>query len=231
MNLKCLIVDDDDLSRGIIEDLIEDTEQLELVKSCSDSIEAFNILKKSNIDVVFLDVEMPKMDGLELLKNLSELPQVVLVTSHAKYAVDSYEYDVTDFIKKPITYARFLKSVNKILLKFEANQVNISSKNRTIFIKSDSKFIQINIDNIFWIQAKGNYIQVNTSMGKYIVLSTMKDIRTKLPDNEFIRVHRSFIVRIDKIEAIEDNYLIVNNKQVIIGRSYKEKLEKKLNML
>jgi len=231
MNIKCLIVDDDDLSRGILEDLVNDTDRFELIKSCNDSIDAFNFLKKNAVDVVFLDVEMPKMDGLELLENLNELPQIILVTSHAKYAVESYEYDVTDFIQKPITYSRFLKSVDKIIEKYEDKQIKTSSKNRTIFIKSDSKFIQINIDNIFWIQAKGNYIQVYTTLGKFLVLSTMKDMSAKLPDSEFIRAHRSYIVRIDKIQSIEDNYLVINNKQVVVGRSYKDKLDKKLNML
>jgi DNA-binding LytR/AlgR family response regulator len=231
MNIKCLIVDDDDLSRGILEDLVNDTDRFDLIKSCGDSIDAFNFLKDNVVDVVFLDVEMPKMDGLELLENLNKLPQIILVTSHAKYAVESYEHDVTDFIQKPITYSRFLKSVNKIIERYEDKQVKTSSKNRTIFIKSDSKFIQINIDEIFWIQAKGNYIQVYTSNGKFLVLSTMKDMRARLPDSEFIRVHRSFIVRIDKIQSIEDNYLVINNKQVIVGRSYKDRLDKKLNML
>ena len=131
MNIKCLIVDDDDLSRGVLEDLVNDTDRFELIKSCEDSIDAFNFLKHNDVDVVFLDVEMPKMDGLELLENLNKLPQIILVTSHAKYAVESYEHDVTDFIQKPITYSRFLKSVNKIIERYEDKQVKTSSKNRT----------------------------------------------------------------------------------------------------
>ena len=109
--MKCLVVDDDELSRGILEDLISDTSSLELVASCDDPIKAFNIIKESKIDLLFLDIEMPKMDGISMLKALSPLPQVILVTSHDEYAVESYEYDVTDFVKKPISTARFLKAV------------------------------------------------------------------------------------------------------------------------
>lgn len=229
--MKCLVVDDDELSRGILEDLISDTSSLELVASCDDPIKAFNILKESKIDLLFLDIEMPKMDGISMLKALSPLPQVILVTSHDEYAVESYEYDVTDFVKKPISTARFLKAVEKANKRFNTDASLFTTKGETIFIKSDSKLVQINTHKIFWIEALGNYMRVITEDGKYTILSTMKDVANKLPSDEFVRVHRSFIVRLDKIESIEDNYIVINNNQINIGKAYKEGLSGKLNLL
>ena len=229
--MKCLVVDDDELSRGILEDLISDTSSLELVASCDDPIKAFNILKESKIDLLFLDIEMPKMDGISMLKALSPLPQVILVTSHDQYAVESYEYDVTDFVKKPISTARFLKAVEKANKRFNTDVSLFTTKGETIFIKSDSKLVQINTHKIFWIEALGNYMRVITEDGKYTILSTMKDVANKLPSDEFVRVHRSFIVRLDKIESIEDNYIVINNNQINIGKAYKEGLSGKLNLL
>ena len=229
--MKCLVVDDDELSRGILEDLISDTSSLELVASCDDPIKAFNIIKESKIDLLLLDIEMPKMDGISMLKALSPLPQVILVTSHDEYAVESYEYDVTDFVKKPISTARFLKAVEKANKRFNTDVSLFTTKGETIFIKSDSKLVQINTHKIFWIEALGNYMRVITEDGKYTILSTMKDVANKLPSDEFVRVHRSFIVRLDKIESIEDNYIVINNNQINIGKAYKEGLSGKLNLL
>ena len=163
--MKCLVVDDDELSRGILEDLISDTSSLELVASCDDPIKAFNIIKESKIDLLFLDIEMPKMDGISMLKALSPLPQVILVTSHDEYAVESYEYDVTDFVKKPISTARFLKAVEKANKRFNTDASLFTTKGETIFIKSDSKLVQINTHKIFWIEALGNYMRVITEDG------------------------------------------------------------------
>ena len=231
MRMKCLVVDDDDLSRGILEDLIKDTDSLDLVASCADPIKAFNILKDSSIDLLFLDIEMPKMDGISMLKSLNPLPQVILVTSYDKYAVESYEYDVTDFVKKPISTARFLKAIEKASKRFTKESSHFTTKGETIFIKSDSKLVQINTNQIFWIEALGNYMRVITEEGKYTILSTMKDVASKLPSDDFVRVHRSFIVRLDKIESIEDNYIVINENQINIGKAYKEGLNKKLNLL
>ena len=229
--MRCLVVDDDELSRSVLADLINETDSLELTMSCEDAIDAFNIIKEEHIDLVFLDIEMPKMDGMEMLRTLSPLPQVILVTSHSKYAVESYEYDVTDFIHKPLTHARFLKSVDKALRRFEESRANITSKDKTIFIKTESKLVQINTEDILWVEALGNYMRIFTPNAKYTILSTMKDIASKLSADEFVRVHRSFIVRIDKIETIEDNYILINEKQISIGKAYKEALSKRLNLL
>lgn len=229
--MRCIIVDDDELSRSILEDLVNDTEELELIKSCEDAVEAFKLIKDEHIDLVFLDIEMPKMDGMEMLRNLNPLPQIIFVTAHGEYAVESYEYNVTDFIQKPISAARFLKAIDKAVSRFEEKRANITEKDKTIFIKTDSKLVQINTEDILYVEALGNYMRLYTSGGKYTILSTMKDIAAKLSSDDFVRVHRSFIVRLDKIESIEDQFIIIQGKQISIGKAYKDELSKRLNLL
>lgn len=229
--MRCIIVDDDELSRSILEDLVNDTEELELIKSCEDAVEAFKLIKDEHIDLVFLDIEMPKMDGMEMLRNLNPLPQIIFVTAHGEYAVESYEYNVTDFIQKPISAARFLKAIDKAISRFEEKRANITEKDKTIFIKTDSKLVQINTEDILYVEALGNYMRLYTSGGKYTILSTMKDIAAKLSSDDFVRVHRSFIVRLDKIESIEDQFIIIQGKQISIGKAYKDELSKRLNLL
>lgn len=229
--MRTIVVDDDDLSRNVVEDLIAESSDIELIKSCADPVEAFKAIKEEHIDLVFLDIEMPKMDGMEMIRSLNPLPQVILVTSHTEYALESYEYDVTDFIQKPITLPRFLKAVEKAKARFEDNRADISTKDKTIFIKTDSKLVQINTEDILWIEALGNYMRIFTQDDKFTVLSTMKDIVSKLPADQFTRVHRSFVIRVDKIKSIEDNYILIKDKQISIGKAYKEELSKKLNLL
>ncbi len=229
--MRTIVVDDDDLSRSVIEDLIAETSDIELIKSCSDAVDAFKTIKEEHIDLVFLDIEMPKMDGMEMIRSLNPLPQIILVTSHPEYALESYEYNVTDFIQKPITLPRFLKAVEKAKSRFEDNRADISTKDKTIFIKTDSKLVQINTEDILWIEALGNYMRIFTKDDKFTILSTMKDIISKLPSDQFTRVHRSFIVRLDKIKSIEDNYILIKDKQISIGKAYKDELNKKLNLL
>lgn len=228
--MRCIIVDDDELSRNIMEDLVRENEQLELVKTCSSAIEAFNVLKAEEVDLIFLDVDMPKMSGLDLIKSLEVLPQVILITSHSEYAVESYEYNVTDFIVKPISHARFMKAVEKAH-KNLARPSFTGDTAKTIFIKSDSRLVQVHTKNILYIEALGNYVNVYTTTGKHIVLSTMKDIESRLSPPEFMRVHRSFIVRLDKIDSIEDNFIHIAQKSIPIGKNYKDELMRSLNML
>lgn len=228
--MKCLIVDDDELSRNILEDLVTGTEFLELVKSCESSVEAYNILQKGNIDLVFLDIEMPKMSGMELLENLSHLPQVILVTSHEEYAAESYQYDVTDYVVKPVSQARFLKAVNRAKERAEGGAES-SSGTKTIFVRSDSRLVQLSTKDILYVEALGNYVNIYTIKERFTVHITMKEVLNKLPAKEFIRVHRSFIVRMDKIEAIEDNFITIGNKSISIGRAYRDELSNHLNLM
>lgn len=230
--IKTIIVDDDELCRTIIQDLLLDVDNMECIATFENALEAFKYMNQNEVDVVFLDVEMPKMGGMDLLRNLKINPQIVMITSHDEFALESYEYDVTDFIKKPVTPSRFIKTVEKIKYRFD-NQNNdvVSSKEGSIFIKTDSKLIQIQLNSILWVEALGNYMQIHTIEDKFTILSTMKDVASKLPSSDFIRIQRSFVVRLDKIQSIEDNYVVLPGKQIHIGKAYKDNLSAKLNLL
>ena len=156
-----------------------------------------------------------------------------MITSHDEFALESYEYNVTDFLKKPVTAPRFLKTVQKIKKQLNLKEDNTidSNNDEYVFIKTDSKLVQIRLDEILWVEALGNYMRLHTENDKYTVLSTMKEMESKLPANDFIRVQRSFIVRLDKILTIEDNYVIVKNKEIHIGKAYKDEFNKRLKLL
>jgi len=231
--IKVIIVDDDELCISVIEDMISQLDDFICVETFQNALDAYNYLEANDVDVVFLDVEMPKMGGIELLKSLKKSPMVVMITSHEEFALESYEYNVTDFLKKPAEWSRFLKTIEKIRKEFLdlAAQLLESSDQEHVFIKTDSKLVQLNLSQVLWVEALGNYIRVHTEEDKYTVLSTMKEIEAKLPPKDFIRVQRSFIIRVDKVKAIEDNYIIIKNKEIHIGKSYKEEFNKRINYL
>ncbi len=229
--MNCIVVDDEEFSRNVIKHFINKTDGLNLLSECENAAEAFKALKSDEIDIVFLDVEMPDMTGLELLKALDDLPQIILVTSRPNYAVEAFEYSVTDFLVKPVNYARFLKAVSKAETNLKASNVTIENKTNEVFVKADSKIIKLKLSDIIYIEALSDYVIINTPTRKYIIHSTMKGLEKKLPDADFIRVHRSYIVNFAKIDQIEDLNVIVPGKTIPIGASYKNAFMKKLNLL
>lgn len=231
--IKVIIVDDDELCISVIEDMVNQLDEFSCIGTFLNALDAYNFTNSNDVDVIFLDVEMPKMGGIELLKNLENPPLVVMITSHDEFALESYEYNVTDFLKKPVVWTRFIKTVQKInhqLFGLGAKLIENDDLEH-VFIKTDSKLVQLKLTDILWVEALGNYVRVNTNEEKFTVLTTMKEIESKLSNKEFVRVQRSFIVRIDKINSIEDNYVIINDKEIHIGKSYKEEFSKKLNIL
>jgi DNA-binding LytR/AlgR family response regulator len=229
--MNCIIVDDEDMSRNIVRHFVEQTSFLTLAKECADAIEAANFLQQNPVDLLFLDIEMPQMSGMELIKSLQVKPQVIFITSRSDYAVEAFEYNVTDYLVKPITYARFLKAVTKAKEVFDVQQpLQLHSKD--LYIKSDSKIVKINLKDLLYVEALADYVMMYTVSGsRHVVHSTMKGVEKKLNSGEFIRVHRSFIVNIEKIEAIEDLSIIISKKLIPIGASYKDNFLKKLNIL
>jgi DNA-binding LytR/AlgR family response regulator len=229
--MTCLIVDDEDMSRSIVQHFVEQTNFLSLVQSCSDAIQAANVLQQTPVDVLFLDIEMPHMSGMELVKSLQVKPQVIFITSRADYAVEAFEYNVTDYLVKPITYARFLKAVTKAKEIFDAQQpVQLHSKD--LYIKTDSKIVKIHLKDLLYIEALADYVMFYTANGsRHVVHSTMKGVEKRLSSGDFMRVHRSFIINIEKIESIEDLSIVINKKLIPIGASYKDGFLKKLNIL
>jgi DNA-binding LytR/AlgR family response regulator len=228
--MRCIIVDDDKISRELIRDYVNDTVDLELIGEFPSAIEANNFLSTNHTDIIFLDVEMPKMSGIELLKSLAEKPLIILITSKEKYAIEAFENEVLDYLVKPVDYVRFLKAVQKAKVKLVPNLIDSYSSD-SIFIKVDSELINLPYKEIIWIEALGDYVNIITPTKKHVVLSTMKNIETKLPLREFVRVHRSYFVRIDKIKKISEDIILVENKLIPVSKSYKKELMERLNML
>lgn len=233
--MNCIVIDDDKLSRRIIEEFIKRSEGLEIKQSFSDAVEAINYLKRDDdIHLIFLDIEMPEMSGIDFLNTLKNPPQIIIVSSKGKYALDAFEYDVTDYLLKPVSYSRFFKAIDKAINRFEKNKINLIGKEE-IFIKKNSMLVRLKYDDILWVEALENYVIFNTYKEKFTIHFTMKAIEQKLPSNKFTRVHRSFIVNTSTIEVIEDNSVIIKtedgSKNIPIGKSFKDKLMKDINLI
>lgn len=226
---SCIVVDDELISREIIQKFIERTDFLELKGGFTNAISAAEFLRSSEVDIMFLDVEMPEMTGLELIKTLNTRPKIILITVSEKYALDAFEYEVSDYLLKPVVYSRFLKAVTKISEAVLPAQEDTPGSNN-IFLKVESRLVNVNLDEIDSVEAQGDYIQVCAGTKKYLVHSTLAAMEQKLSNPKFMRVHRSFIINIEKISSIEDNTLVVSAKVIPVGNVYKDELMKRLNI-
>jgi DNA-binding LytR/AlgR family response regulator len=200
--------------------------------SCSNAIEAAEILHKEKIDLVFLDIMMPEMTGMQFLQSLSNRPQIIFVTSESQFAAEAFEHAVTDFLVKPVSEERFLKAVMRASSLMHNNTTSPTTSNdHYLFVKVNSSLVKINIDEILYIEAMADYVTIHTAEHRYTVHSTMKTIQESLPANNFFRVHNSFIVNIDKISVIEDNMVVINKKLLPVSRSRVKPLMQRLNLI
>ncbi len=229
VTLRCVVVDDDAVSRQIIEKYVEKADELELIASFDGAEDAVGLLTRGQADLVFLDVEMPNLNGMEFLRNLNVPARIVLTTVNEQYALEAFEHDVVDYLLKPVAYARFLKAVARAKALIEAESTQTTTDD--LFVKFNSRYIKIPSADVVWIEAIGDYVEIHTSDKKYMAHTTMKALEKKLPPQDFIRVHRSYIVRMNSIVEIEDNTLVVGKKLVPIGKSYREKLIRSLNLI
>lgn len=221
------------MSRRVIEEFVGRTEQLNLLNSYENAVDAINAFNTGeDVDLIFLDIEMPEMSGIDFLETLQNPPQIIIVSSKEKYALDAFNYDVTDYLLKPVSYSRFFKAINKANVRFK-NKVD--TKDDEIFIKKNSALVRLKYDQILWVEALENYVIFNTFTDKYTIHFTMKAIEQKLPNTMFTRVHRSFIVNTRSINLIEDNSIIINTKEgkktIPIGKSYKDNLMGDINLM
>ncbi len=235
--MNCIILDDDPLSRKIVEGFIEKTEILNLIGSFENPSDSFQLFEKGEepIDLIFLDVEMPEMSGLEFLNTLDSPPMIIIISGQEKYALEAYEYDVIDYLLKPLSISRFYKAITKAQKRFQEKE-SISKYPEEIFIKKkNSTLVRLRYDDILWVEALENYVTVNTFKEKFTIHFTMKAIENKLPSEKFKRVHRSYIVNIHQIEQIEDNNVIIKvnsgTKVIPIGKSYRDNLMNDLNLI
>ena len=234
--MNCVIVDDDKLARTAIKILIAQVDFLCLKQECATSIEAFNYLKTEDVDLVFLDVEMPGMSGIELVKNLENRPIIILITSKQEYAVEAFELNVIDYLVKPVSLSRFAMSISKAKELFDNKNhlLDISDVNREyIFVRSNSALTKIRLNDIIYIQALGDYINiyVGEKSKRFTVHCTLKIMEEKLPANKFHRLHRSYVVALDHIDTIKDNIAYIGKQNLPIGEPFKKELLKKLNLI
>ena len=225
--ISCLIVEDEPLAADILQDYISQLPFLELKATCTDAIYALGVLKKEKIDLIFLDIHLPGLKGLEFLKTLAEPPKVILTTAYHEYALESYELSVVDYLLKPIEFTRFLQAVNKV-----SGYSSLSPKNtETLTIHTDKKKVIIAVPDIIYIESQKEYIKIQTVTESYTTKYALTKIEEELDPNLFIRVHRSFIISIKKIKAFNAHEVELMGRSIPIGGNYKESVMKRLNSI
>jgi DNA-binding LytR/AlgR family response regulator len=224
MKIKCIIIDDEPLAAEVIENYLKEFSNVEHVGSFTNPLEALELIESGEIEAVFIDINMPKMNGLEFIQSIEAKPSFVITTAYREYAVESYDLDVLDYLVKPIPFNRFLKSINKLSLKFNADRsmenAHDSAEKSFIFLKVDKKLVRIKYDDIHFIESLKDYIKVFTSEGDFLAHKSLTSITEELPKSKFLRIHRSFTVSLDKIDALEGNSVLLKGKRIPIGRKY-----------
>jgi DNA-binding LytR/AlgR family response regulator len=231
--MNCLIVDDNEVARMAMKQLVSQVQYLNLLAECSSAIEAFNILKTENIQLLFLDIEMPGMTGIELTKQLgNKKPLIIFTTAKSDYALEAFELNVVDYLLKPVSLPRFLQAVGRAREVMESNKQEVKFEEKEfVFVKDNGVLKKLNVDEILFLEAMGDYVKVHTGQKFHVLHSTLKSIEEKLPPNKFIRVHRSYIVALSKIDFIQEGVISIGKSSIPVAETYKASLNKKLNLL
>jgi DNA-binding LytR/AlgR family response regulator len=233
MTIKCLIIDDEPLAQRVIQRYAENIPFLEIVQKCNSALEAIDVLHNREVDLLFLDINMPRLNGMDFLKTLKNPPLVIVTTAYAEFAIQGYELDVVDYLMKPFAFDRFYKAIQKAeeLIKGK-DQRNIEPRepekqdDTFIFIKSSKKTYKVNLDEILYIEALGDYVKIYTSDKMIISYQSLKNIETLLPSGSFPRIHKSFIIALSRIDLIEGNHVKIKDRLIPIGTNFKAEFEK-----
>jgi len=227
--LNCLIVDDEPPAQRIIEKYIADIPFLALAGKCKNAFEAADVLRQQKIDLLFLDINMPKLSGLDFLRTMLKPPEVIITTAYREYALEGFELNVADYLKKPFSFDRFFSAVNKVTLKLHAQTQTVAvsplptdSSDDFIFLKEDKTTYKVFLDDIVFIESIGDYLKVYTNKQHYMVYQTLKKMYSTLPAQHFFRVHKSFIVPLRKIDCIQGNIIKIDQHVIPIGSTYKK---------
>jgi DNA-binding LytR/AlgR family response regulator len=229
MKTRCLIVDDEPLARELIRGHIQKLENFEVVGECDNAMKAMNALRNQHVDLMFLDIKMPQMTGIDFLKNLKRPPKVIITTAFSQYALDGFELDVVDYLMKPVTFERFFKAVNKYFQSglpepVEFERENTLDHNSFIYVKENKKIIKIYLKEIHFIEGLNEYIRIHTDNRRVVVKSSLQNIENRLPQELFIRIHKSYIVSIPRIRAFNTTTIELDNTKLRIGRNYKNQV-------
>lgn len=226
--LKCIIIDDEEMARAIIEKHCSKLEHIEVVCQFDNALDSIQYLNNNKVDLVFLDIHMPELNGFDFIDSLNSPPSIILTTSDTDLALNAFEYKcIVDYLIKPVKLPRFIKAVSKIDV---TNNID-KNDNNEMYINIDRRLVKINIPDIYLIEAKGDYINIKTETKNHIVHTTMKKIEMKLPDSLFLKIHRSFIINTKKIIDIEDNSVLIKKEVIPVSRSNRPELMKRLNLL
>lgn len=232
MKINCLIIDDEPLAINVIKNYLEPIENFEVVNTFSNPIEGLNFLKNNKVDVIFLDINMPVLDGINFIKSLDNPPILVITSAYSQFAIETYELDVLDYLVKPIEFPRLMKTLNKISKRLNNNSSlpqETSPESPFIFVKIDKKRMKkIFFNEILVIESLKDYLKINTLTGKYIIHSTLSDFTDLLPERNFLRIHRSYTIAIDKIDAVEGNSIEIEGLRYVIGRSYIDHVKQRI---
>lgn len=235
--MKCVIIDDEPLAVDVIESYLQQVGGMEIIAKITNPLDAITLLNKHKVDLVFLDIEMPNLTGIDLVKTLDNIPQFIFTTAYPQYALDGFNLNATDYLVKPIPFHRFLKAISRAKEKHELEQKSVANVSPAgilatkpldnfIFVKSEYEKIKINIDTIKYIQGLKDYIRIysTTSSKAILTLSSFKDIMDKLPTSQFIRIHRSYIVNIEYIDALQKTNVVIDKIRIPIGETFKDEV-------
>ncbi|MEL6923582.1 MAG: LytTR family DNA-binding domain-containing protein [Bacteroidota bacterium] len=231
--INVIIIDDEPLALDVLETYISQMPELNLVQRCNNALEANEAIKSNDVDLMFLDIQMPQLTGIDFLKTLSNPPLVIFTTAYDNYAIEGFELDAVDYLLKPISLDRFMKSVNKAVKQIELKQKESAPSGKDegtdfIFVKADKKLVKVKYDDIIYIEGLKDYVIIRLEAGRVITLQTMKSLEEKLPEGNFKRIHRSYIINVDKINAVMGNMVEVTEKNqtkhLPIGKNYREEL-------
>ncbi|MGC4037442.1 MAG: LytTR family DNA-binding domain-containing protein [Chitinophagaceae bacterium] len=231
--MTCLIVDDNKMARMAMKQLVSQVNELELKGECDNAIEAYNKVNKETVDLLLLDIEMPGMTGLELTKNLgNKSPLIIFTTAKTDYAVEAFELNVVDYLIKPVSPARFLQAIEKAKEVLDSNKQDVKVEEKEfVFVRDNGVLKRIDINDILFLEAMGDYVKVHTSQKFHVVHSTLKAIGEKLPPTRFMRVHRSYIVALNKIDFIEEGVINIGKTAIPVADAYRGSLNQQLNLL
>lgn len=228
MTLNCVIVEDEPLARNLMIDYVQKVPSLKLIEACANPLRAIEVLRTNSVDLLFLDVQMPELTGISLLKILQKKPLVVLTTAYSEYALEGYELDVADYLLKPITFERFLKAVDKVTQRLKGSPVIVTEKstseaaNPFVFVKDGTKLVKVQLSDILYIEGLKDYVTIHTKQQKIISLQRMKALEEQLPAADFIRIHNSFIVALKAIEVVHKGEVQVAGTLLPIGETFKK---------
>jgi len=228
---KCIIIDDEPIAIKVIRDHLENFSNMECLRGFTKAVDALEVLNKEDVDLLFLDINMPGISGVEFLKSLHSPPKVIFTTAYRNFAVDAFELDALDYLVKPISFERFLRAMNKFFASMQQQEQHLPHQNQKreyIILKADKKNHKISLDDILYIESLDNYIKVHTTESSIICYERLSSMEKELPGSDFIRIHRSYIINLNKVEVFTASYVEIGDMNFTIGRNYKEYALKRL---